>query len=195
MTLTIGYRTHTQRLAPVTHEGDPMIDARALHEWLGSKQHFNDWMNPDWKTSVYRTDYLINGNDLRTIEIDGEPWFVAADACRCLELPIGKGIGSTGRHLGRLGEDERKVVKATGSIALPLFADTRAASFTLITESGLYKLIMRSDKDAARSFQDWVTKVVLPSIRKTGGCPLNENARETANTDERDAMPLPAKIA
>jgi prophage antirepressor-like protein len=38
----------------------------------------------------------------------------------------------------------------------------------LISESGLYKLIMRSDKETAKPFQDWVTKEVLPSIRKTG---------------------------
>lgn len=38
----------------------------------------------------------------------------------------------------------------------------------IVSESGLYKLIMRSDKPEARAFQDWVTRVVLPSIRKTG---------------------------
>lgn len=44
----------------------------------------------------------------------------------------------------------------------------RGAEATLISESGLYKLIMRSDKPQAKAFQDWVTKEVLPSIRKTG---------------------------
>ena len=60
-----------------------------------------------------------------------------------------------------------------------------------ISESGLYKLIMRSRKPQARKFQDWVTREVLPAIRKTGGYLLNEEARETAKADDRQAMPLP----
>lgn len=59
----------------------------------------------------------------------------------------------------------------------------------LVSESGLYKLIMRSDKATARPFQDWVTKEVLPSIRRTGGYLLNEAARESAHADTRTAMP------
>ena len=45
----------------------------------------------------------------------------------------------------------------------------RCPSLGLISESGLYKLVMRSDKPEARQFQDWVTRVVLPAIRKDGG--------------------------
>lgn len=44
----------------------------------------------------------------------------------------------------------------------------------LISESGLYKLIMRSDKPQARDFQDWVTRVVLPAIRKDGAYIMGE---------------------
>lgn len=54
-----------------------------------------------------------------------------------------------------------------------------------VSESGLYKLIMRSDKPEARKFQDWVTREVLPAIRKTGGYLLNEEAREAAKADDR----------
>lgn len=60
---------------------------------------------------------------------------------------------------------------------------------TLISESGLYKLIMRSDKPDAVVFQNWLTKEVLPSIRKTGGYLLNEAARTTAHADTKEAMP------
>lgn len=60
---------------------------------------------------------------------------------------------------------------------------------TLISESGLYKLIMRSKKPEAKDFQNWVTKEVLPSIRKTGGYLLNEAARTTAHADTKEAMP------
>jgi prophage antirepressor-like protein len=46
---------------------------------------------------------------------------------------------------------------------------------TIIAESGLYKLVMRSDKSNAKPFQDWVTKVVLPAIRKDGGYIMGED--------------------
>jgi prophage antirepressor-like protein len=48
---------------------------------------------------------------------------------------------------------------------------------------------MRSDKPQAVAFQDWVTREVLPSIRKTGGYFLNENTRETAAADSREEFP------
>ncbi|WP_425292724.1 BRO-N domain-containing protein [Agrobacterium tumefaciens] len=59
----------------------------------------------------------------------------------------------------------------------------------MISESGLYKLIMRSDKPEARKFQDWVTRDVLPAIRKTGGYLLNEEAPDTAKADDGAGMP------
>lgn len=119
--------------------------------------------------------YTFKGHDLRTIELDGEPWFVASDVCRCLGLKPSK--AGYNNHTRRLGPDERKVQ----SVADQPHAQgrgLRARPQCVITESGLYKLIMRSDKDTARPFQDWVTKEVLPSIRKTGGYLLNEAARD-----------------
>lgn len=56
------------------------------------------------------------------------------------------------------------------------FSGSRAPSYTVISKSGLYKLIMRSDKPEACTFQDWVTRKVLPAIRKTGGYLHNEEA-------------------
>lgn len=56
---------------------------------------------------------------------------------------------------------------------------------TVISESGLYKLIMRSDKPQAKPFQDWVTREVLPSIRKTGSYELPKG----------EVMPLPVDFA
>lgn len=50
---------------------------------------------------------------------------------------------------------------------------------------------MRSDKPEAVAFQNWVTRVVLPAIEETGGYLLNEEARDTAKADDRQAMPLP----
>lgn len=107
-----------------------------------------------------------DGN-LRTIELDGEPWFVASDICRILGLDTYAGVG---RHLVRLGADEKRLACRTEPTARhsrnrPLILTEGAFGWrsgevhtTIITESGLYKLIMRSDKDTARPFQDWVTR-------------------------------------
>lgn len=103
--------------------------------------------------------------NLRTAIIDGEPWFVAADACRALNL-----TGYPSKHTVKLDADE-KLVLAISDIPNGRdagIAHYKAPNVTLISESGLYKLIMRSDKPQARPFQDWVTKTVLPSIRKDG---------------------------
>lgn len=117
--------------------------------------------------------------------IDGEPWFVAVDACKALELSL-KNIS---QHVQRLDADEvRRVDRHTLSLA-------RGAPMVLVSESGLYALINRSDKPEAKVFQRWVNREVLPSIRKTGGYLLNEAARETAYADKREAMPLPMDIA
>jgi prophage antirepressor-like protein len=102
-------------------------------------------------------------NSIRVVDIDGQPWFVATDACRVLGLNMTSG---TYRHLRKLNRDERRLL--TGA-DLPQSELGRAPSVTAISESGLYKLIMRSDKAVAKPFQDWVTRVVLPSIRKHGG--------------------------
>lgn len=54
---------------------------------------------------------------------------------------------------------------------------------------------MRSEKNTAREFQDWVTREVLPSIRKTGGYLLNEDMRSTAAADSREEFPMPTTLA
>jgi prophage antirepressor-like protein len=83
---------------------------------------------------------------------DGEPWFVAADVCRCL------GIGETHVAMRRLHADDKSVFKA----GLP------GKPPALVNESGLYDLILQSRKPEARTFKRWVTSEVLPTIRKTG---------------------------
>lgn len=61
-----------------------------------------------------------------------------------------------------------------------------------ISESGLFKLIMRCDKPVAKPFQDWVTKEVLPSIRKTGGYRMEDHGHETADVGTRNAIQPPS---
>ncbi|MDE2563788.1 MAG: hypothetical protein KGL48_16225 [Sphingomonadales bacterium] len=147
----------------------------------------------------------FQGHTLRTIDLDGTPWFVAADACRCLGLSLNAG---TTHHLARLEADERKLAarkpfNGRDAHKTPLILAEGGAfewrygevHTTIITESGLYKLIMRSDKAEALAFQNWVTREVLPSIRRTGGYLLNENARQTAHADTKEAVPLPAGMS
>jgi len=96
------------------------------------------------------------------IEIEGEPWFVANDVCRALNLAVmPNGQPNVTDALRKVGEDEKGFVQ----IETPGGRQRLKA----VTESGLYKIVMRSDKPEARAFQDWVTRVVLPSIRKHGG--------------------------
>lgn len=92
--------------------------------------------------------------------LEGNPWFVAKEVCAVLELAPHN--GSCSHHLVKLDQTEKTLI-STSDMEVKGRGRT-----SLISESGLYKLFMRSDKPQAKAFQDWVTKEVLPSIRKTG---------------------------
>ena len=98
----------------------------------------------------------------RIIDRNGEPWFVLADVCRELEIANSRDAAS------RLDDDEKDVVTA----------DTLggAQKMTIVSESALYSLIFRSRVPGAKRFKKWVTKEVLPAIRKTGGYGRNTPA-------------------
>lgn len=91
------------------------------------------------------------------ITIEGNPWFVAKEVRDTL------GIQKGGTAFGYLDDSEYRVIRKCGSIPL------KGRGMALISEAGLYKTVIRSDKPLARTFQDWVTKVVLPSIRTGDG--------------------------
>lgn len=100
---------------------------------------------------------VFNYNDsaVRTVQKDGEPWFVLKDVCSVL------GIGNSRMVADRLEVDEvsqTDIIDALG----------RNQNATIISESGLYTVILRSDKPEAKPFRKWVTSEVLPSIRKHG---------------------------
>lgn len=97
---------------------------------------------------------------VRVIMRLGDPWFVAKDACDCLA------IADASQACQNLDDDEKQVV--TREFDSLLFRESKAQAMTLISESGLYTLIMRSNKPGAKVFRKWVTSEVLPSIRKTG---------------------------
>ena len=99
--------------------------------------------------------YDFDGQPVRTIiNDDGNPWFVHADACRVLD------ITNSGNAAARLDSDEKGVHSM----------DTLGGrqELTIISESGLYSLILTSRKPEAKRFKKWITSEVIPSIRKTG---------------------------
>lgn len=89
---------------------------------------------------------------IRTVTKDNEPMFCLADVCKALELTNSRIVAE------RLEDDERC------KLDLPRQGET-----WFVTESGLYAVILRSDKPNAKKFRKWVTSEVLPSIRKNGG--------------------------
>lgn len=92
---------------------------------------------------------------IRTLTIDGEPWFVAADVCKALEL------GNPSMTVDRLDADEKGI-----SSIDTLGGKQRMA---IINEPGLYSVILRSRKPEAKAFKRWITHEVIPAIRKYGG--------------------------
>lgn len=91
---------------------------------------------------------------VRVVMRDGEPWFVAKDVCECLEL------GNPSQAIARLEDDERCLIS---NEALRTNGET-----AVVSEPGLYSLVLGSRKPEAKAFKRWVTHEVLPSIRKTG---------------------------
>ena len=96
----------------------------------------------------------FKGCAVRTVMIGNMPWFVAKDVCEVLEL------SDVSMSVAKLDDDEKLVQK--------LFVSGQNRDMIIVNESGLYTLIMRSNKPEARSFRKWVTSEVLPSIRATG---------------------------
>lgn len=108
-------------------------------------------------TNLSTFNYL--SNTVRVVEIDGQPWFVAADVCRTLELDLTYG---TSTHLKKLDTDEKRPVPRD------IISGKGMNQATLVSEPGLYKLIGRSTKPEAKAFDRWARHEVLPAIRKDG---------------------------
>ncbi len=98
--------------------------------------------------------FCFESQEVRALTIEGEPWFVAKDVCDVLDLGT--------EQVRRLDEDEKGLRKV----------QTLGGQQDIISESGLYTLIIRSNKPQAKPFRKWVTAEVLPSIRKTGAYAL-----------------------
>ena len=103
--------------------------------------------------------------EVRTLLIDDDPWWVLVDVCRVLEL------SSTTHVAERLDDDEKMTLNlAKGHSG----RRGGAQRMLVINESGLYSVILRSDKAEAKAFKRWITHEVLPTIRKTGQYAVSE---------------------
>lgn len=89
--------------------------------------------------------------EVRTVVLNNDPMFCLADVCKALD------ISNPSKVVQRLDDDERTKLELG-----------RAGETNFVTESGLYAVILRSDKPNAKKFRKWITGEVLPSIRKTG---------------------------
>ena len=118
---------------------------------------------------------------IRTTTIDGEPWFVAADVCRALEID---------RTAARRLDDDEKGVRSIHTPGGP-------QDVTIVNEPGLYTLVLGSRKPEAKAFKRWITHEVLPSIRKTGAYATDSRLMEAAQllASCRNPAAIPALVA
>ncbi len=107
---------------------------------------------------------------VRTVMMDNEPWFVAADVCRALE------INDAGKAASRLDSDELTRIK--------IVSGGQNREMIFVNEPGLYALVLGSRKPEAKAFRRWITHEVLPAIRKTGGYIIGEGQLERVHTNE-----------
>jgi hypothetical protein len=105
------------------------------------------------------TAFTFGKTTVRAIVEDGQSWFVASDICTALD------IQNATQALNRLDEEERSMLNIG-----------RQGETNIISESGLYSLILGSRKTEAKRFKKWITSEVLPSIRKTGSYTTAEPA-------------------
>jgi len=115
-------------------------------------------------------EFPATGQRVRTVLVDGEPWFYASDVCRVL------GVTNVSDALTRVNSSDIGSTDTTDTYQYGAGTRTRNITVKIVNESGLYDLILDSRKPEAKSFRRWVTADVLPSIRQTGKYVSGETA-------------------
>lgn len=118
---------------------------------------------------------------VRTIEKDGEPWFVGKDVATIL------GYSDTDQALRKHVDDEDKLTRQIDGAG-------QKRNVTVINESGLYSLILSSKLPTAKEFKHWVTSEVLPSIRKTGEYKITPAQQNRLDIMERNSRAREASL-
>lgn len=108
---------------------------------------------------------MFDGQQLRIVEQNNEPWFVAKDVCDILEIKNSRDA------ISRLDDDEKASVGLTDG--------SQKRNVSIVNEFGLYNLVLGSRKPEAKQFKRWITHEVIPSIRKHGGYLTPEKIEET----------------
>lgn len=103
--------------------------------------------------------------EIRTVTKNNEPWFIATDVCSALD------ISNTSQALTRLDDDEKNTIILNEGIGNP--------NKSIVSEYGLYNLILASRKKEAKKFKRWITHDVIPSIRKHGAYMSSEVIEKT----------------
>jgi prophage antirepressor-like protein len=139
----------------------------------------------------------FHNTTVRVVTIDDAPWFVAADVCRALGLPVENG---TTMHVSKLRPDEKRKIRVgdmtpSQDLGTPSGGLNASTTFVIVSESGLYKLIMRSNKPEAREFQNWLTRIVLPAIRKHGGYIVGEEKLATGEMTKDELISRAMQMA
>lgn len=116
--------------------------------------------------------------EIRTISINDEPWFVASDICKALD------ISNPSVAITRLDEDERSK-----------FNLGRQGEGNIVNEYGLYSLVLASRKPEAKKFKRWITHEVIPSIRKHGGYIAGQESMTDDELLEKAILVAQRKIA
>ena len=120
--------------------------------------------------------------EIRTLNIDGEPWFVGRDIAEV--LGYAKARNAIAKHVDG---DDKKDAPIQGTLGGP-------QNMTIINESGLYSLILSSKLPSARKFRHWITAEVLPSLRKHGAYITAETLHKTMS-DPRELAKLLTTLA
>lgn len=103
---------------------------------------------------------------VRTVSVDNEPWFFAKDVCDALSI-------ATNHVRESLDEDEVSNLRST-----EIGPEFGGKAPLIVSEAGLYSLILKSRKPEAKAFKRWITHDVIPAIRKTGGYQVPQSPAE-----------------
>ena len=104
---------------------------------------------------------------VRTVSVDNEPWFFAKDVCDALSV-------ATNHVRESLDEDEVSNLRTT-----EIGPEFGGKAPLIVSEAGLYSLILKSRKPEAKAFKRWITHEVIPAIRKTGGYHVPQSPEES----------------
>jgi prophage antirepressor-like protein len=105
--------------------------------------------------------FEFDGNQIRVVTINGVPWFVLKDICDAL------GLGNPSAVAQRVPEDEKQQVSLNLS-SVDVGPDQGGRQPWVVSEPGMYRVVLRSDKPAAEPFVRFVVHDVLPEVRETG---------------------------